>query len=282
MATTRKIAVIATGWYFPKHFFRAIAEQKMPDGWSADLFCVSHRDPSFALDERAGWFKDLGFNRRELYDRLLYDQIATVAEIESFGWKYLLEPNLIGDMGNVNQWLEKYDHKEYDKFLFTHDDNFILSDGMFLDILPQEGWLVMSNSNGHAQRRLRTWFGLPKEVEIRGSFEFFTREMMDIIGGKFDMSTVTLSREGATDNPKNLTDLTDWNQTTQPLMRQIRTQNLLPRIHYLSKFYRMSKYCLEGERGFVYKTEISNTKEEERGLDAVEQYYRDHPGEAFL
>ncbi len=35
----------------------------------------------------------------------------------------------------------------------------------------------------------------------------------------------------------------------------------------------MSKYCLEGERGYISSTDISNTKEEEKGLDMVEKIY---------
>jgi hypothetical protein len=58
-----------------------------------------------------------------------------------------------------------------------------------------------------------------------------------------------------------------------PLLRLIKEKGLQPRIKAMSIYYRMSRYCLEGERGFISKTEWSNTKEEERGLDAIEEYY---------
>jgi hypothetical protein len=69
-------------------------------------------------------------------------------------------------------------------------------------------------------------------------------------------------------------ELTDWNQNDKPLRDLIVKQGLKNKIKALSPFYRMSKYCLEGERGYIFKTEKSNTKEEEKGLDAIEKYYR--------
>ena len=195
-------------------------------------------------------------------------------EIEALGWKYTLEPNTIGDWGNTNQWLEKHDYKQYDKFLITHDDNFILTDQMFMDILPQEDWLILTNSTGNAQRRLREWLHLPKKLSLRGSFEFFTREMFDYMGGKFDLSETTLSREGETATTGSFSELSDWNTTVFPLQRLIEEKGLQSRVKALSPFYRMSKYCLEGERGYIHKTEKSNTKEEEKGLDMVEKHYK--------
>ncbi len=269
----KRLAVVASGWHFPLHFFQKLAEQKAPEGWVVDMFCVSHRDPSFGVEEKQKLLATLGYDRRALYDRLLYSRIATVKEIESLGWKYMLEPNHIGDMGNVNQWLEKYDYRDYDKFLFTHDDNFILTDEVFLDVLPQTDWLVLTNSDGHARGLKRTLLGMKKEFSIRGSFEFFTKEMMDIIGGKFDLSAVTLTREGQTDSTSFL-GLSDWNNTTTAFFDLIVRQKLEDRVKPLSKYYRMSIYCLEGERGLIHMTEPLNTQEEERGLDAVERHYR--------
>jgi hypothetical protein len=179
----------------------------------------------------------------------------------------------MGDFGNTNQWLEKNDYKKYDKLLITHDDNFILTDNMFMDILPQEDWLILTNSTGNAQRRLRQWLGLPKPFGLRGSFEFFTKEMMDILGGSFDLSRTKLKREGLYTSPTDFSEISDWNQNDKPLRDLIIKNNLLPRIKSLSEYYRMSKYCLEGERGYIFKTEFSNTKEEEKGLDEVEKFY---------
>lgn len=270
---SKKLAVIAGGWHFPIAFFEQIAGQKIPEGWEVDMFLVSHRDPSHAMDEKKETLLNLGYDRRGLYDRILYRKVATVTEIEALGWKYVLEPNTIGDWGNTNQWLEKNDYKQYDKFLVTHDDNFILTDQMLMDILPQEDWLILTNSNGNTQRRLRRLLHLPKKLTLRGSFEFFTREMFDHMGGKFDLSDTTLTREDETTTSGSFSELSDWNTTVFPLQRLIEEKGLQSKIKSLSSFYRMSKYCLEGERGYVYKTEPSNTAEEERGLDAIEKHY---------
>jgi hypothetical protein len=269
----KRLAVIAGGWHFPIAFFEQIAGQKVPEGWEVDMFVVSHRDPSYAVEEKKETLAKLGFDRRCLYDRLLYRKVATVADIEALGWKYTLEPNSIGDWGNTNQWLEKNDYKKYDKFLITHDDNFIPTDQVFVDILPQDDWLILSNSTGNAQRRLRQWLHLPKPITLRGSFEFFTREMFDMMGGKFDLSRTTLTREGKFTTDGSFTELSDWNQNDKPLRDFIKAQGIENRMKALSPYYRMSKYCLEGERGYIFKTERSNTKEEEKGLDAVEEYY---------
>ncbi|KKU82062.1 MAG: hypothetical protein UY07_C0004G0007 [Parcubacteria group bacterium GW2011_GWA1_47_8] len=269
----KRLAVIAGGWHFPIAFFEQLAAQKIPEGWEVEMFLVSHRDPAYAVEEKKNLLPNLGYDRRGLYDRILYRKVATVAEIEALGWKYTLEPNTMGDWGNTNQWLEKNDYKKYDKFLITHDDNFILTDQMFRDILPQEDWLILTNSTGNAQRRLRQWFHLPKPLALRGSFEFFTREMMDLMGGKFDLSETTLTREGETATSGSFSELSDWNTTVFPLQRLIKEKGLESRVKALSQFYRMSIYCLEGERGYVHKTESSNTSEEEKGLDAVERHY---------
>lgn len=270
---TKKIAVIAGGWHFPIAFFEQMAEQKIPAGWEADLFCVSHRDPAYAVEEKKNMMASLGYDRRSLYDRILYRKVAMVADIESLGWKYSLEPNTMGDWGYFNQWLLRHDYKKYDKFLITHDDNFILTDQMFTDILPQEDWLVLTNSTGNSQRRLRQWLHLPKPSSLRGSFGFFTREMLDMMGGKFDLSRTTLTREGQFTTPSSFTALSDWNQNTKPLADFIHAHKIENKIKPLSQYYRMSTYCIEGERGYIHKTERCNTKEEEKGLDAIETHY---------
>lgn len=268
----KKLAVVASGWHFPLHFYQKIAEQRIPKGWEVDLFCVSHRDPSYALEEKQQVIMNLGDSRRERYDKILYKKIATVDDIKLLGWHYILEPNTMGDWGNTNQWFEKHDYKQYDKFLFTHDDNFILTDKMFEDILPQEDWLILTNSTGNAQRRLRQWLHLPKPFAVRGSFEFFTKEAIDIIGGKFDLSETTLTREGKFTTLGFFTELRDWNTTVTPLVNLLKEKNLLSKVKSLSPYYRISIYCLEGERGYIHKTELSNTKEEEKGLDIIEKH----------
>jgi hypothetical protein len=269
----KRLAVVVGGWAFPLHVYEMLAAQKIPEGWLVDFFCVSHRDPEHAEKEKIPELRVLGYTRRELYDRILYHRVAMVHDIERLGFKYTLEPNTIGDWGISNQWLEKNDYRVYDKFLFTHDDNFLLNDRVFVDILPQDDWLILANSTGNTQRRLRRLLRLPKPMSIRGSFEFFTREMMDKLGGSFDMSRVTLTRVGETSSEGDARNLRDWNETVTPLTELLTRENLWPRVKALSPCYRMSIYCLEGERGYIHKTDPVNTAEEELGLDMVEEHY---------
>lgn len=269
----KRLAVVASGWHFPISFYEQMANQKIPAGWEVEFFVVSHRDPSYSQKEKDVTLSQMGYNRRELYDRLMYRKVATVAEIEALGWNYELHPNTMGDWGCINQWLEKYDYKKYDKFLFTHDDNFILTDQVFTDILPQDNWLIMTNSTGNAQRRLRQWLRLAKPFSARGSFEFFTREMMDMLGGSFDLSRVSLTREGKFDSPKDFKEISSWNDNDRAIKDFVDSHNLTHRVRALSDYYRISKYCLEGERGYISSTDVSNTKEEEKGLDMVEKIY---------
>jgi len=271
----KRLAVVAGGWHFPYGFYEAIASQKKPVGWEVDLFCVSHRNPEFSRKEKKEVFEKMGWSHREVLDRVLYKDFATIESIQRLGWDYKEYPNTIGDWGMSNQWLDLHEYKQYDVFLFTHDDNLIPTDAMFVDILNEESdWLILSNSTGNSQRRLRRIFGLPKPRHLRGSFEFFKREMLDTMGGKFDLSETTLTREGTVETPKEFTALSNWGTTVVPLERLIREKGLTSRIKTLSPYYRFSRYCYEGERGFIHSTNASNTAEEERGLKEAVKHHR--------
>lgn len=251
----KKLAVVASGWHYPYTFYEAIAKQQIPKGWTFDLFVVAHRGPEQA---ETPLFHD---TRRGRLDQILYKKVATKQEIEDLGWTYIEKPNTVGDWGNTNQWLEDYDYKDYDLFLFTHDDNFILRDDLFTQVckMYSKDWLILTNSTG-----------MPAG-SIRGSFEFFKKKMLDIMGGKFDLSGVTLDRTGHTDNPKNWADLYDWNNTVTPLTKLLTDKNLWDKIIVLSPFYRVSLYCIEGERGTISNTNGINTQYEEEGLNVLEE-----------
>lgn len=259
----KKLAVVAGGWHFPLHFYKTMISQKVPSGWRVDYFCVSHRDPKYAVPEKERDLKKLGFDRRSLYDRIMYEKVATVEEIRNLGWSYVETENTIGDWGISNQWLEMHDYRDYDMLLFTHDDNFILNDSLFVDLLDSGDWLVLSNSVNN------------QDGVVRGSFDFFTPEMMGILGGKFDLSMTKLTREGKKESDGSIKEISDWNTTVLPFANLVKEKKLEPRMLTLSSYYRMSQYCLEGERGFISKTYPLNTFEEDRGLDLVEYAYRD-------
>jgi len=254
----KKIAVVVSSWHFPEGFYKPMINQVVPKGWEVEYFCVSHRDSAHAIEEKKNdVFPD---NKRGELDKRLYSKILTVSEIEALGWKYKGYPNTIGDWGNSNQWLEDNDWKKYDLFLFTHDDNLILRDSLFVDIIEDENfkkWDILCNSTG-----------MPKG-SIRGSFEFFKKSVIKKLGGKFDLSEVTLTREGMTTASNEVTELYDWNSTVYPLTRFVEKEKLS--VGFLSPAYRVSFYCIEGERGYIYKTHGQNTAEEEMGLEFLTQ-----------
>ena len=252
----KKLAIVASSWHYPLHFYETMANQALPEGWKADMFAVSHRDPKYAKPEVKKYLKGLGEVLREDLDRKLYEKVASKTDIKKLGWTYIEKPNTIGDWGNVNQWLEDYDYKDYDVLLFTHDDNLIINPTTIYSVLvSEEPWDVITNS-----------VGMPPG-SLRGSFEFFKKETLEKIGGKFDMSEVKLDRTGETKTPDGLNDLADWNATIYPLTRKIAELGL--KVSALSPCYRMSMFCIEGERGFISKTHGLNTPYEEQGLKVL-------------
>lgn len=250
----KRLAIVASGWHFPHNFYETMAKQHIPKGWTVDFFCVSHRDPSLApthiLDD----------SRRGKLDQKLYDKITTKEDIEKLGWEYKEYPNTIGDWGNSNQWLEDNEYTKYDLFLFTHDDNLILRYDMLKVVCEEmykEDWLILTNT-----------VGVPAG-SLRGSFEFFKKEMLDIMGGKFDLSQTMLDRTGKTDNPTNWSDLYDWNTTVYPLTNLMTEKGLWYRVIVFSPIYRVSLFCVEGERGLISNAQ-TNEQEVEEGIKWLE------------
>ena len=202
--------------------------------------------------------------QRGRMDAILYRELATKEKIEKLGFNYKEYPNTVGDWGNTNQWLEDNDYKKYDLFLFTHDDNLLLRNDMFKvvceEIYPdKDDWLIITNS-----------IGTPPG-SIRGSFEFFKKEMLDILGGKFDLTEVTLDRTGETENPKDWGDLFNWNATVYPLSDLLAKNDLWSKVRILSSIYRVSIFCIEGERGLISNTQRQNTAQEDAGLTWLEE-----------
>jgi len=254
---TKRIACVISGWHYPLHFYDRIVRQKLPKGWKAEYFVIAHRLPSEAIEEKSK--KVLGNSKRENLDKILYQRLATENELKMLGFEFKLEPNTIGDWGNSNQWLEKNDYSKYDLFLFTHDDNLILNSNWFKDIIDDDAfneWEVLCNSAG-----------MPKGT-IRGSCEFFKKSFLDKIGGKFDLSEVTLNRVGKTTATEDVSELYDWNSTVYPLTRFIENNDI--KVGFLSPSYRVSGYVIEGERGYISNTHGANTLEEEEGLRFLE------------
>ena len=115
-----------------------------------------------------------------------------------------------------------------------------------------DDWLVISNGL------------VNRTAKVRGSFDFFKTSLIEKMGGSFDMSRVELDRTGETDNmgmgyygnstPQSGLSMKDWEKPIQNFHGFMYDNELLDRIRYLAPTYRISKYCLEGERGLLSNT----------------------------
>lgn len=249
----RRISVVASGWHFPLNFYEAIARQVIPEGWMMEMYCVAHRDPLHAKIEKEKHKFKRGI--RGKLDKILYKEMATKESIEVRGWNYKEYPNTIGDWGNTNQWLEEHDYRDYDLILATHDDNLIIHDRFFADIIADgnfDNWDILTNSPGMPQGN------------IRGSFEVFKPNVFEVMGGAFDTSSITLTRVGENYSSQDITELYDWNNLT-PMIQKVIEDNKL-RVAILSPAYRVSAYCIEGERGYISNTHGMNTPFEDMGF----------------
>jgi len=130
----------------------------------------------------------------------------------------------------------------------------------FRNVIEDTGikdWGVCANS-----------LGMP-EGWIRGSCEFFKPHVIEKMGGKFDLSETSLTREGETTATEQIEELYDWNKTVDPIMRLL-DEKKIPRI-FLSNSYRVSFFVIEGERGYISNTHGINTAKEDAGLAFLKQ-----------
>tara|TARA_Y100000034_G_scaffold55293_1_gene67771 strand:- start:1119 stop:2039 length:921 start_codon:yes stop_codon:yes gene_type:complete len=278
-----KFAVIVSGWHFPLKFYEQVVQQKVPDGWDIEYFCVSHRDPLYAISEKLNNISQLEDSRLCDLDRILYEKIATVDDLKQLGWKYYLEPNTCGDWVVTNQWLDRYpNYRDYETLLLTHDDNFLIGDELFLDVLDNRLDTLIRNDysvnhmsefldknygpNDYSQLPVDEWNVLSNGIVnntggLRGSFDFFKTSLIEKMGGKFSLDGVELDRTGETDNmdmeyygnkkPSGGLSMKDWEKPLNKFFGFMYDNELLNTIRYLSPVYRVSNYCIEGERGLL-------------------------------
>ena len=235
-----KLAVVAGGWHWPAHFFWEMAEQAS----GAALFVIAHRSPELPIvrEEKLPILSRAKGVLAE-FDRMLYARYPSIAELRGLQWVYEEEANTVGDWGFLNQWLELHDYRQYDCILSCHDDTFIRRRDL-LDQAQMGSWLILANG---------TYPQAPAGY-VRGSFEFFARELLDMLGGRIDLGPLGLTREGKTGTPyaDGNSALSAWNDTGIPLRRFLVERGLAGRVSYLSRHYRVSPWAIEGERGFMH------------------------------
>ena len=270
----KKLAVIASGWHYSSHFYEEIANQQKVEGWDVDLFVISHRHPEHedTIKEKESVRNYKGKELMAYLDKVMYETPITEKEITDLGWTYIEKPNTIGDMEVFNQWSDDYKYSDYDLFLITHDDNYILSNEIFKAILSDNTELykpIIESKYGNHQFKTQLvdnnldWMFLDngyseyiaKAFTPRGSFSFYKKELIDLLpNNKFNMyedgGTGIVNREGKT-NSVGHKGISAWNTHAGTFRNALYDLGLVKHTRWLSNTKRVSKYCIEGERGFI-------------------------------
>ena len=287
-----KILVVATGWHFSSHFYETMVKQIAPEGWEVDYYCVAHRTPEDenTISEKESIRNSTAEDFLTQLDQLMYEYPITTKQIEDFGWKFELEENTVGDMECFNQWSEHHDYKDYDFILVTHDDNPILSNQLFVDIIGgvevykpiEESRYGAHQFNVESVKLDNDWMfldngytqSLPKAFTPRGSFSFYKKELVDMLpDNKFNMyengGYGTVYRQGETASV-GYDGIKAWNTHAGTFRDFLYEGNLVNNTRWLSNMKRVSRYCIEGERGF-----ISNHRAGENYLQNIQKQLRE-------
>ena len=287
-----KILVVATGWHFSSHFYETMVRQIVPEGWEVDYYCVAHRTPEDenTISEKESIRNSTAEDFLTQLDQLMYEYPITTKQIEDFGWKFELEENTVGDMECFNQWSEHHDYKDYDFILVTHDDNLILSNQLFVDIIGgvevykpiEESRYGAHQFNVESVKLDNDWMfldngytqSLPKAFTPRGSFSFYKKELVDMLpDNKFNMyengGYGTVYRQGETASV-GYDGIKAWNTHAGTFRDFLYEGNLVDNTRWLSNMKRVSRYCIEGERGF-----ISNHRAGENYLQNIQKQLKE-------
>ena len=288
MHKTKKLAIVLGGWHYPYAYYNQIKKQKVPDNWDIDYFVVSHRDPELPIvfEEKQPLLKNMGDGLLQSFDKELYGRIITKKELSDMGFTYNVEESSIGDLYQLNQWVKRHYEGQYDKVLYTHDDNYLLSDQLFVDILEYKAQLFISENVSKLKEipSKTEWChlaaGIQEDTMVpRMSFTFLDKKLLDEVKDKLDYITtvaVDLDRTGETNTLYDTTDgkqistsaLVSWNAPCRTFVQWMRDNNYVDRSVRLSPYYRVTKYFIEGERGFMW-----TYNDEKSILDHISKYY---------
>ena len=261
----KKIAIIIGGWHYPHHFYDKISKLKLPKDWEADTFVVGHRDPNLEIvskekkDVLVGFGNQSDWSSLESLDYILYNKTINKDEIKKLGFNFSLEPNKIGDFYFFNQWSEKNDWSSYDLFLFMHDDTLMLDDSILVDVIEKKCNLYYYQDE---VKNDKDWLFLTacgdEMLCPRASFAFFDKKLIKELNGIFPMKNVSLNREGLVETPgTELNGTADWNLVSRNFTAFMQEKGWQDKMLRMSPYYRISKYCLEGERGFCHIVKVS-------------------------
>ena len=284
----KRLAVVLGGWHYPYVYYKQMKEQKVPDGWEIDYYVVSHRDPELPIvfDEKQPLLESRGDGLLQSFDKELYSRIITKQELSEMGFIYNVEKSSIGDLYQLNQWVERHYKGQYDKVLFTHDDNYLLNTELFTDILEKKAQIFVPDNKG-VLNEVSSDFDwkhlaggqLENTPVPRTSFTFFDKELLDKLMSDLERVTtaeVDLDRTGKTNTLYDVNDdkqistsaLLSWNNPGRTFYNWMKTHNYIDKSVRLSPYYRVTKYFIEGERGFMW-----TYRDEKRTLDSISNYY---------
>jgi len=285
----KRLAVVLGGWHYPYVYYKQMKEQKVPAGWEIDYYVVSHRDPELPIvfDEKQLLLESRGDGLLQSFDKELYGRIITKQELSDMGFIYDVEKSSIGDLYQLNQWVKRHYIGQYDKVLFTHDDNYLLNDEMFVDILEKKVQLFVPDDKG-VLNEVSSDFDwkhlaggqIENTLVPRTSFTFLDRELLDKLMldlERISTADVDLDRTGKTDtlydvnNDKQVSTsaLVSWNAPGRSFVTWMKNNEYIDKSVRLSPYYRVTKYFIEGERGFVW-----TYRDETRTLNSLSSYYK--------
>ena len=125
----------------------------------------------------------------------------------------------------------------------------------------EDDWLFLDNGYNES---------LPKAFTPRGSFSFYKKELIDMLpDNKFNMyengGYGIVNRSGETASV-GYDGIKAWNTHAGTFRDFLYESNLVESTRWLSDKKRVSKYCIEGERGFV-----SNHRAGENYLESIQK-----------
>ena len=287
MIKKQKLAVVLGGWHYPYLYYKQLKDQIVPKGWEIDFYVVSHRDPELPIvfEEKQSLLKDRSKGLLQSMDENLYNRIITKQELSELGFIYNEEQASIGDLYQLNQWVQRHYKGQYDKVLFSHDDNYMLTDQLFVDILEHKAQIFL-NVEENKIEEIDTKFDwkhlssgiLENTTTPRTSFTFLDKEFLDKLSDDLEKITtegVDLDRSGETETLYDLEGeqvstkaLYSWNAPSRNFANWIKSNNYSDKSVRLSPVYRVTKYFIEGERGFMW-----TKRDETRIINNLSKYY---------
>jgi len=256
----RKIAIIVGGWHYPHHFYDKLNQMQIPNDTIVDKFVISHRSPDLDIvsEEKLKYVNPTMNYLLQKLDNLLYSRMIKQSEIKEMNYKCDLVDNVAGDYYFVHQWMNLYDYKQYDYIFFFHDDNYLISDKLLVDVVDKKA--ILYDMEGNTVNSESYWLVLFNSTvgvdpSPRGSFSVFNKYLFDIMP-KFDFVNVSLNRVNQVDTPAGHEAIADWNAILRNMKGVIERANIKNMVFKLSKVYRCSPYIFECERGLCQKRRL--------------------------